>query len=74
MFYRLLIFANFPDLPTPGWLASIKHLIELNAITINPGSDNEEISCYQLHCCHHDELPGSPCEQIDEWYSPISPG
>lgn len=41
-----------------------------NAVTINPGELNEEKGFIVVQNCYHDETPPSPCEIIEEHFTP----
>ena len=72
MFYRITIDLAFTDQDSIADILdkALGHLD--NAITINPGQENEERGSIRTLKCYHDENPSKPCEQISLSQTPTA--
>jgi len=63
MKYRIRVDLSFADESDARLLMNYAETLTGKAISINEGSDNEEISFCDLEICRHDE--GLPCTRLD---------
>ena len=63
MKYRLRLDLSFENESDAQVLMDYSKGVAANAVSINEGEDNEEISFCDLEICRHDE--GLPCEKLD---------
>jgi len=63
MKYRVRLDLSFDSEADAQALTTYAKGMSSKAVTINEGSDNEEISFCDLELCRHDE--GLPCEQME---------
>ena len=70
MFYRIRIDLAFSD--QGPWQGLKGHALGVfdQAVTINPGSDNEEKGHILLEKCYHDQQPAIPCEVTEKHLTP----
>ena len=63
MKYRVRIDLSFDGEADAQSLVAYAKTLTAKAVSINKGSDNEEISFCDLELCRHDE--GLPCEKLE---------
>ena len=63
MKYRIRVDLSFADESDARLLMNYAKTLTGKAVSINEGSDNEEISFCDLEICRHDE--GLPCTKLD---------
>ena len=63
MKYRVRIDLSFDEESDAEALMETVKNAAIKAVSINEGSDNEEISFCELELCRHDE--GLPCERLE---------
>jgi len=63
MKYRVRLDLSFDDETDAQVLMGYAKQLTSNAVSINEGRDNEEISFCDLEICRHDE--GLPCTRLD---------
>ena len=63
MKYRVRLDLSFNDETTAQLLMNNAKGLTSNAVSINEGEDNEEISFCDLEICRHDE--GLPCTKLE---------
>lgn len=71
MIYRIRIDLAYPEDVNPRSIQAHAQTLFNQAITINPGADNEERGYIQFEHCYHDEDPQKPCTIIDQQYTPV---
>lgn len=71
MLYRLKLDLSFPqEEHLQDVLDKVKDVFS-HAVTINPGSDHEEVGYYQYHHCYHDDDVTLPCPIQEQQFTPI---
>ena len=63
MKYRVRMDLSFADEADARSLMAYVENLSGEAVSLNEGEPNEEISFYDLEICRHDE--GLPCEKLD---------
>jgi len=63
MKYRIRVDLSFNDEADAQLLLNYAKELTSNAVSINEGQENEEISFCDLEICRHDE--GLPCEKLE---------
>ena len=63
MKYRVRLDLSFDSESDAQALMGYAKGLSSNAVSINEGRDNEEISFYDMEICRHDE--GLPCTKLD---------
>lgn len=64
MKYRVRVDLSFDDKADGQAMMDLAKQISANAISINEGQDNEEISFCDMEICRHDE--GLPCTRLEK--------
>ena len=65
MKYRIRLDLSFNSEADANSLMNYAKILASNAVSINEGEANEEISYADIHLCGHDESPSVPCQDIE---------
>jgi len=70
MFYRITLDLAFPTEAPIVELEEAIRTLARQAVTINPGLENQERGFITAARCYHDETPPRPCTVMRTWLTP----